>query len=138
MRLKRQQLIFGTLPARGAESFDCIKFTLFHQSIFPPFHNGHRLAGVDVVAVDGVAVEVGDALYLVCLAVDLDLVTFHGLLNSGTDFTEACVNTRFTNASFSGSFGGFDQVLVTVGVERECERTVNDAPVDLSSVIKLD
>ncbi len=58
-------MCWRAVPAGGAEGLDGIELALLHQSVLPPFYNRNGLAGVDVVAVDGVPVEVGDALHLV-------------------------------------------------------------------------
>ena len=71
------------------------------------------------------------------LAVQLDLVALHRLLDGGADFAEARVDARLANARLRCGFGSLDEVLVAVGVQGEGECAVDDAAVDLPKVSRM-
>lgn len=48
---------------------------------------------MDLVLLDIVAREVSYGLHGVCLSIDLDLVAFHDLLNSGADIADSDVDS---------------------------------------------
>ena len=86
---------------RATERLDSEHFTLFHLGLVAALDDGHALATVDLPLADVVACEVADRLDGVCLAVELELVAFHRLLDCGANIADAYIDTSFLCMSIS-------------------------------------
>lgn len=77
------------------ESLDSKNFAFFHLRLVRAFHNWYALATVDNVLVNVVTIQVPDTFDGVHCSVKLDLVAFHGLLDSSTNVTNTDINSGF-------------------------------------------
>jgi hypothetical protein len=128
------QVLVNIAFSSGSKGLNGIKFPFLHPGGFPTLYNWHRLASMDLIRCDGVAVEVPHTLHLVSLSIELHLVGLHHFLDGFTDVTQARVNAGGADASICG-FPDCLQQGVKLGVERYRKRRVDDAPLDLSPKI---
>jgi hypothetical protein len=77
----------------GSEGLDGVNLSFLHLASFLALGDGDRLSSVDAVRLDTVAIEVGDALDLEDLPVDLDLSGLHHFLNGCSNLRETGVNS---------------------------------------------
>ena len=79
--------------ARRAESLNGELLALLHARSVSILDDGHRLSGVDLVLLYGVAAQVLDALNWVSFLVNFNLVGLHCFLDLLADVGEAHVDT---------------------------------------------
>mmetsp|Transcript_5035 Transcript_5035/g.7834 ORF Transcript_5035/g.7834 Transcript_5035/m.7834 type:complete len:274 (-) Transcript_5035:73-894(-) len=123
-------------PARGPEGLDGEHLPLLHLGLVCVAHDGHALAGVDLVGPDGVAVQVADGLHGVSGAVEFHLEGLHHLLDLLPDVAEADVDAGGPDAGVRGLLHRGQQLLVP-GVECYCPGTVNNTPLNLCTKVHL-
>lgn len=122
--------------ACAAECLNGKGFTLFHLSLVAALDNRHRLAAVDAIPADAVAVEVADAFYGVCLPLDLALVALHDLLDRSANVRHAHIDTCFLNTCVGSILARIDQVVIG-WVEVHGEGRVDNASVDVHTKVDL-
>ena len=105
------KVFYNAATACAAKRLYGVDFTLLHLGARAALDDGHRLAAVYAVAVNGVAVKVlnrldcwagwawavvakGQSLTLVDFAVQLDFIRLHYLLDGCADLAEPCIDTR--------------------------------------------
>ncbi|ROW00836.1 hypothetical protein VMCG_06534 [Cytospora schulzeri] len=110
---------------------------LLHLGLVVRLDDGDALVAVDAVVVDRVPVQVPDGLDGVSLAVQLDLVALHRLLDGPADLAQPGVDARLLDTRVGGRLDRRQQVVV-LGLEGHGEGAVQDAPVDVHADVDLD
>ena len=72
------------------------------------------------------SIQVANGFDLVSLAVDFDLVGFHHFLDGSSDVAQPDVDSGLSDSRV-GCISNCFQEFVVLGIERQCERTINDA-----------
>lgn len=121
---------------RAAEGLDGKDIALLHLGLVVALDDRHALGAVNAVVADGVAVQVADGLDGEHLAVDLDLVALHDLLDGSTNVAHAHVDTGLLDTGVGGGLDGLEKGVVA-GVEGDGEGAVDDAAVDVDTEIHL-
>jgi hypothetical protein len=103
---------------------------LLHLGIVAALDDWHRLAAVNGVVANAVAVEVTNALDGVCLALDLHLVALHDLLDGSANVAHAYIDTGLLDTGICRGLACLDEVVVD-RVEAHSEGAVDDATVDV-------
>mmetsp|Transcript_16786 Transcript_16786/g.53694 ORF Transcript_16786/g.53694 Transcript_16786/m.53694 type:complete len:566 (+) Transcript_16786:740-2437(+) len=129
-------VLHNEAAAGGTKRLDREHLALLHLGVVGALHDGHALAAVDPVRRNGVAVEIPDALDLVCLAIQLDLVALHHLLDCFADVTQTHVNASGLDARVGRLLDCLQQRVI-LGVEGNSEGAVDDAAINLGAEIDL-
>jgi len=131
-------LVDDVASTGGAKGLDGVVFAFLHLDLkVRHVDDGYRLASVDRVAFNAVTVEVLNALDPVRLAIGLEFVRFHDLLDRGTNLTETGIDTGFLDTSVGSGFNGRQQ-RVPGGLKVEGESRVDDATLDVNTKIDLE
>lgn len=121
---------------RRSEGFNGILFAFLHLVLIWALDNRHALASMNLVPLDAMTAKVLDCLNSISLALNFDLIRFHGLLNGFTDLTESGIDTRVTNAGICRIFYSLEEVIVG-WVERNCECAVGHDSAHVAAVVNL-
>mmetsp|Transcript_112515 Transcript_112515/g.195396 ORF Transcript_112515/g.195396 Transcript_112515/m.195396 type:complete len:294 (+) Transcript_112515:360-1241(+) len=122
--------------ASATEGLDGKQLPLLHLCIIPVLHDGDRLACMDQVRPNGVAVQIPHAFDGVHLPVQLNFMGLHRLLDCGPDVTQPDINASLTDPRVGGCLHSFLQGIIN-GIERHSPCTVNDSAIDLGPEINL-
>jgi len=126
----------GIALSSGSKGLDGVNLSFLHLAGFLALGDGDRLSGVDAVWLDAVTIEVGDALDLEDLSVDLDFSGFHHLLDDASNLRETSVDSCRLDSSVGGSLDGLKKAIEH-WVEGDCEGTIDDAAIDLGAKVDL-
>ena len=70
--------------------------TLFHLCrLIPSFHYRYTLCAMNLELIDTVPIQVANSLDLMCLARNLNFITFHSFLNRCSNITHVYIDTSF-------------------------------------------
>jgi hypothetical protein len=122
--------------ASTSESFDGEELALLHFGCIPPFYDGHRFAGMDLVRPNAVSIQIPDALDGIHFTIQLNFVAFHDLLDSCTNIAQPHIDACSRNARIGGCFHRVDERVVP-RVEMDGARAINDAPAYVCPEIQL-
>ncbi len=89
-----------------------------------------------LIGVYGMPIQILNHFDWMHFPLQLDLVGFHGLLNFGTDFTQASINASLPDASVGGILHRFQELIID-RVKCNSEGCINDAPLNLCAKINF-
>lgn len=110
----------------------CLSF--LHLRLIASLDDGNGFTAVYLVLQDIVPVKIADGFDGVCFAVDFALVGLHDFLDGGANIGHTHVDTGFLDAGVGSIFYSVNQ-WVEGGIEVDCERAVDDTPVDVYAEI---
>mmetsp|Transcript_2576 Transcript_2576/g.10224 ORF Transcript_2576/g.10224 Transcript_2576/m.10224 type:complete len:508 (+) Transcript_2576:1079-2602(+) len=132
-----QVLVHLRAAVDAAEGLDGEKLPCLHAGGVAVGHDGHGLAGVDLVRRDGVAIEVLNGLDRVEPAgLELHFEALHDFLNLRANVAEGHVHARGADSRLSGLAHSLEEG-VKAGIERDRPRGVDDVAVDLRAKVHL-
>ena len=91
---------------------------------------------MNLVGIDGVAIQVFDYLNREDLALDLNLIGLHGLLDPLANLAQPGIDTGLPNTSIGGVFDRFQQAVVG-GVEGYSKGGVDHISFDVGAEVDL-
>lgn len=75
-------------------------------------------------------------VYLMSFTIDLNFIGLHNFLNGSSDVAQRYIDTCSPNAGVCGVAYSLNQFVV-FGIERQCERAIDNATVDVGSEINF-
>ena len=88
-------VVLDATSSSASERLNGENVTLLHALVSLAFDERHLFVAVDLVAQNVVACEASDSLHWNGLAVELNLVTLHDLLDDAADMIHTSVDTGF-------------------------------------------
>ena len=120
--------------ACGAEGFNSVGLTLFHLDGGVCFDAWDGFSCVNLIGINGVAIQILDHFYWICSSLDLNLVGLHGFLDQTSKISQSDVYPSLSYSSVCGILDGFEQIVVGwIESYREC--SVNNPTVDMGPEI---